>query len=132
MIKIRRYSGRAYKPLVDFQSWRVAILNSSLDQLPEKRRWLERHRKTEEVFVLLQGKAWIVSAGSAPLPRKPYRIIPLTSGSVYQVTVGEWHGTICRPGTKLLVVENRDTGPSNSDRFKLGDSDRRIFISFCR
>lgn len=132
MIKIRKYSGRAYKPLVDFQSWRVAILNSSLDQLPDKRRWLERHRKTEEVFVLLKGKAWIVSAGSGKVPKKNYRIILLKPGLVYQVTVGEWHGTIARPGSKLLIVENKNTDSSNSDRFKLGPSDRKVFISQCR
>ena len=35
LLEIHRHDGPSYKPLVDFESWRVAVLNFSPDLLPE-------------------------------------------------------------------------------------------------
>ncbi len=48
---------RVTRPVIDFETWRVAILNY-LDEIhPEKIDFMERHNETDEVFVLIKGQA---------------------------------------------------------------------------
>jgi hypothetical protein len=36
LLEVREHNGPDYKPLIDFQSWRVALMNYTPDLLPEK------------------------------------------------------------------------------------------------
>ena len=52
LLDIHEYNGPGYRPLVDFDHWRVAVLNFSADLLPEHLTSMQRHNDTDEVFVL--------------------------------------------------------------------------------
>lgn len=52
LLEIRRHDGPSYQPLVDFEAWRVAMLNFSEDLLPHNLTRMQRHNQTDEVFVL--------------------------------------------------------------------------------
>ncbi len=56
LIEVREYSGPGYQPVIDFQTWRVAILNYIDEIHPAKINFMERHNETAEVFVLIKGK----------------------------------------------------------------------------
>ncbi len=56
LIEIRDYNGEGYRPLIDYASWRVAIMRHCDSHLPEKIERVERHVETDEVFVLLAGQ----------------------------------------------------------------------------
>ncbi len=56
LLDIHEYNGPGYRPLVDFDHWRVAVLNFSADLLPEHLTSMQRHNDTDEVFVLLAGR----------------------------------------------------------------------------
>lgn len=55
LVDVLEHMGEDYKPLVDFNGWRVAILNDAPKFRRETTPYLERHNETDEVFVLLEG-----------------------------------------------------------------------------
>ena len=63
LIEIKCYDGKGYQPLIDFDSWRVAILRWEEASLPGNIGFMERHTQTDEVFVLLGGKATLILGG---------------------------------------------------------------------
>jgi len=54
-LEILDYTGVGYDPTMHFEAWRVAFLNHAerFDVIAR----LERHMLTDEVFVLLKGRA---------------------------------------------------------------------------
>lgn len=117
LVEILRYEEPGYQPLVWFEGWRVAILNYIPDEHRRQFvRYLERHRQTDEVFVLLSGECtlYIGGAGDTPEDIAP---LPLERNKLYNVRKGVWHNLVGEPGMSLLIVENADTSMENSDHF---------------
>ena len=113
LLEIHRHDGPSYKPLVDFESWRVAVLNFSPDLLPENLTRMQRHNETDEVFVLLQGRC-ILFVGEGSDCVTGIHGEDLQPGQVYNVKQAVWHTHTLSPDAKVLVVENRDTTYDNS------------------
>ena len=67
-----------YSPLVDHGSWRVASLRPIFPLPAEQLEVVERHTKSDEVFVLLEGRVVLVIAGRGP---KPGSIQPFGDGA---------------------------------------------------
>lgn len=108
---VYEYTGEGYKPLVDFKTWRVAVINwaERFDRANFER--LERHNETDEVFILLDGEATLVVGEEC-------RLVPMEKGKVYNISAGGWHHVIVdreRTETRLIVVENSDTCRDNTD-----------------
>ena len=55
-IEIIDFQPEGYKPLVDYESWRVAVLKFCDDLLIENVKTMQKHLYTDEVFVLVQGR----------------------------------------------------------------------------
>lgn len=107
-LEVEAYDGPGYKPLVDFNGWRVAVANYMPKLELSRLDFLERHLETDEVFVLLQGEGGLL-IGKERLP------FPLEPGKVCNVKRGIWHRVYMTPGAKMLIVENTDTGPHNTE-----------------
>jgi mannose-6-phosphate isomerase-like protein (cupin superfamily) len=56
LLQVTEYTGEGYQPLVDYGSWRVAILRYIDELLPQNITNMQRHDETDEVFVLLSGR----------------------------------------------------------------------------
>lgn len=56
LLEVRDYTKEGYSPVVDYDAWRVAVLNYSNDLLFENITAMQRHNETDEVFVLLRGR----------------------------------------------------------------------------
>ena len=56
LIEIRAHDAPDYKPLIDFQTWRVALMTYTPDLTPDTIDRMQKHTETDEVFVLLQGR----------------------------------------------------------------------------
>ena len=54
-LEIHDHTGAGFLPLVNFEHWRVAVLNFSEDLRSEALAAMQRHDLTDEVFVLLRG-----------------------------------------------------------------------------
>ena len=103
-----------FKPLIDFGSWRVALSNGPSVYERKEIKSLSRHLETDEVFALLKGSCLMLTAGNGDAPGKITKTW-MEIGQLYNVTKATWHGTILMPGTTVLIVENNDVGPGNSE-----------------
>ncbi len=127
LLEMHEYLGEGYKPLIDFNCWRVAVLRY-LDELqPDKITYFERHNETDEVFVLLQGQA-VLFLGEGGETVEVIRPIVMKNGVLYNVKRGAWHNVVLSRDATILLVENRDTARENSDYFNLSPEQRRVLV----
>lgn len=127
MIKTIEYTKNGYKPLIDFESWRVAILNSLKKMEFNDLKYLERHMETDEVFVLLQGKASLIHAGQGREPKKLEKI-RMKKNIFYNVKKASWHTVLMGANTKILIVENKNTTKKNSEYRDLTNYQRNSIL----
>ena len=115
-MEINEFNGEGYMPLVSYEGWCVAIANYAAHLREENLYRMERHLKTDEAFLLLQGSANLYIGVDK-------RKQPLEIGKIYNVKCGEWHCISMTENTKVAIIENDGTGPSNTEYqyFKKGD-----------
>ena len=106
--EVFEYNGVGYDRTMNFGEWRVAFLNYAerFDVIDK----LERHMLTDEVFVLLSGRASLVTG-------KEFLETPLEPCKIYNVKQGAWHALLMDPDAKVLIVENHDTARENSEYY---------------
>lgn len=125
-LDIIEFRQEGYKPLIDFNGWRVAYLRY-LDELhPRNIRYLERHMQTDEVFVLLEGEV-ILMMGEGDRTVTAVYAVPLEPLKLYNVKQGAWHGVLMSKDATILLVENQNTGSENSEYFNLTPEIRAIY-----
>ena len=119
-IEILEHNGEGFSKVVCFGAWRVAMINYS-ERFEEKNlNLLERHMLTDEVFVLLEGKAILVS------DKKRYE---MEKNKLYNVKKEVWHAIALSKDAKVLIVENIETGKENSEyKIKCSNYEDLIFI----
>ncbi len=111
-IEILDYNGEGYKPAMAFGQWRVAYLNYCERFDKNNCHQLEKHNLTDEVFVLLCGKATLIIGEDA----EQYK---MSQGKIYNVKKGAWHHIVTSEDAKVLIVENDDTGDENSEYLEI-------------
>ena len=124
MLEEINIQGQGFQPLKDYGSWRIAQLSydpgvNALESLAS----LGRHFETDEAFLLLQGEAVMVTAGTQDQPRS-FKAVKFASGKIYVVQQKQWHVAVLKPGSRLLIVENRDTGAENSENYSLSNEEK--------
>lgn len=131
LLEIHDYDGAGYRPLVDFGSWRVAILNFLEGVRPEHNDRFERHTETDEVFVLTRGRGVLLLGGNQA---EVGRIYPETmvAGKIYNVKRDTWHSVLLTEDASVLIVENKDTGKSNSEYFDLSADQHRQLMQIAQ
>lgn len=120
-----------YHPMVDYESWRVAFLNSDECFLPENIDYAQYHRYTDEVFVLLKGACTLLTFGSNPRELGAVCARRMEPGVIYNVKKDVWHSHALTPGSQVLVVENRDTTNDNSPILPLDARMREALVAAC-
>jgi hypothetical protein len=131
LIEIREHDEPGYLPLIDYQSWRVALLNHTADYLPEKIDRMQRHNDTDEVFVLLAGRC-ILFLGEGIESVTKVHAVDMELYKLYNVKRGVWHSHTFSKDAKILIVENRDTTLENSPFVDLSESQRREVVELTR
>jgi ureidoglycolate hydrolase len=128
LLEVRTYQGLGYKPLVDFETWRVAYLNYIDELEPENITRVERHIATDEVFVLLAGQA-VLFLGGGEGQAANLEAITLQPCQLYNVKQNAWHTVVLSRDATILLVENRDTGPANTEYCSLTAEQREYLQS---
>ena len=113
LIEIREHNGPDYMPLVDYQSWRVALMNYTADLTPEKINRMQKHTETDEVFVLMTGRC-ILFIGEGEDAVTNVHAVDMQPYKLYNVKRGVWHSHTFSEDARVLIVENCDTVESNS------------------
>lgn len=105
-LEIYEHLGDGYEPTMHYGAWRVALLNytEKFDNIT----YLERHLGTDEVFVLLSGRAMLILGAEK-------QVVELERERIYNVRRGAWHAIKVTPDARVLIVENHDTCRENSE-----------------
>ncbi len=129
LIEIREHNQPDYKPLIDYQSWRVALMNYTADLLPEKINRMQKHTETDEVFVLLTGRC-ILFIGEGEESVTKVHAVDMELYKLYNVKKGVWHSHTFSEDARVLIVENRDTVAENSPFVPLSESQCEEVVKF--
>ena len=105
MIKIGIHKDAGFRVMEEYGEWKVGILryNERFSRLGE----MERHLLTDEVFVLMSGKATLYGEKET---------LEMERGAIYTVPAGEWHHIVVSEDASVLVVENRNTSIDNTEK----------------
>ena len=122
-IEITDFSNEGYKELVIYDTWRVAMLNYIDELLPEKINNFQAHLKTDEVFVLLEGRCILYTADITNNNIHNIEGIDMIKGKVYNMKKGVYHTHTLSIDAKVLIVENDDTALENSPQYWI---DKRV------
>ena len=107
-LDILEHDGTEYRRLVSNARWTLASLNWA-PRFDEKNLIeMERHNLTDEVFVLLKGKATLLVGEQACR----VEMVPL---KYYNIRAGIWHHIIVSEDARVLVAENADTSKDNTE-----------------
>ena len=128
LLEIEKYDKDGYKPIVDYDKWRVAILNYHEELLVKNIDKMQKHNETDEVFVLLNGKCTLFLADGDKEIGKIYKK-DMEPFKAYNIKKGVWHTHTLSKEGKVLIVENRDTSLKNSPEKKLKESERKKLIN---
>jgi len=90
---------------VETDKWKVAYLGHC-DRFGSLT-GMERHLLTDEVFVLLKGQATLYVEEEQET---------MEPGVVYNFPKGAWHHIVVSPDAAVLVMENSDTSPENTEK----------------
>lgn len=107
-IEIYSTEREGYSPLVRHGAWRIAVVNSCERLLENNLVRIERHLKTDEAFVLLYG-------GARLFVGERRESCDLELGKIYNVKLGAWHAVALEENSSVLIVENDDTSPENTE-----------------
>jgi mannose-6-phosphate isomerase-like protein (cupin superfamily) len=128
LLEIREFIAPGYQPVIDYDKWRVAILNYLDEIKPENISYFERHNETDEVFVLIKGRGILFVGEGEDILENIFPQI-LEVGKIFNVKKGVWHSVILSTDGSVLIVENRNTGRENTDYITLDRGQRDIIIS---
>lgn len=117
-IEIAEFPLEGYEPLIDYESWRVAVLKYCEDVRIENIKSMQKHDLTDEVFVLIKGQCILFTAGNGDTPGE-LGYVQMQPQKVYNVKKGVWHNHILDEPGEVLIVENRNTCDENSPVCKL-------------
>lgn len=107
-LEVYEHTGKGYDRTMHYGEWRVAFLNWS-DKFDASSEFPpERHMLTDEVFILLTGRATLEIGEKLEKVR-------LEAHKLYNVRAGVWHRVKVSRDASLLIVENHSTGPENSE-----------------
>ena len=113
LLEVREHNEPDYKPLIDFESWRVALMNHTSDLVPERINRMQKHSETDEVFVLLTGRCILFLGGEGEIVTS-VQAVDMQPYKLYNVKKGCWHSHTFSEDARVLIVENRNTVDANS------------------
>ena len=105
MIRVGTHSDAGFRVMAEFGEWKVGALryNERFSRLGE----MERHLLTDEVFILLSGKATLYTDTES---------VEMEIGNTYSVPIGVWHHIVVSEDALVIVVENRNTSIENTEK----------------
>jgi len=112
------FSGEGMKRQYENEKWTVGIKNWKPANDITGIDMLERHNQTDELFVLVSGSCTLISAEETANGMVLGKV-EMKPEKVYNIPMTLWHNTITTKGTKMILIEDSNTGESNSNFYKL-------------
>ncbi len=124
-IEIKEYTEEGYKPVIDFESWRVAVLNYCDELLPEEITNIQKHDESDEAFILLSGKCILFIYDEHSDKILGYDMVPK---KIYNIKKSTYHTHTLTKDAMVLIVENQNTSDDNSPKLLTRPEWREQFI----
>ncbi len=114
MIEKASHHEPGFKVMTSFGEWKVGMLryNERFSRFAE----MERHLLTDEVFVLMSGKAVLYTDSQE---------VDMELGAVYTVPAGVWHHIVVSEDANVLVVENSNTSIENTEKKYFDEKEKK-------
>jgi hypothetical protein len=130
LLEVSAYDAAGYSPVVNFQTWRVAMLNYIDELEPDKIDNFQCHNETDEVFVLQSGKC-ILFCAELDIKNNIIDIISwdMEINKTYNIKRGIYHTHTLSEDGKVLIVENSDTNDANSPSIIIDDTIRHQLVN---
>jgi hypothetical protein len=132
LLEVRDHTTEGYRPVIDFEAWRVAVLNYSPGLRPENITSMQRHNETDEVFVLLRGRCILFLGQGDDAAVTQIFAEDMEPFKIYNVKKAAWHTHTLSEDGMVLVVENRDTTYDNSPFCRLTESQHEEIVELTR
>lgn len=117
-IESYEFSGEGMQRVYENKKWTVGIKNWKPSNDIDGIDTIERHNQTDELFVLLTGSCTLISAEETK-DGMVFDKVEMEPDKVYSIPMTLWHNTITAKGTKMILIEDSNTGESNSNFYKL-------------
>lgn len=108
MLQVFIHNDNGFLPLVLTPRWQVAKLNCTNEQRPENIKKIDKHLNTDEVFVLIKGRAVLITA-KEDKNDFDFQTKLMVEGEIYNVPKGVWHNIALQDDAQVLIIEDRDT-----------------------
>ena len=131
LLEVRTHDGPDYKPLIDYQAWRVALMNYTPDLTPDKINRMQKHVETDEVFVLLTGRC-ILFLGEGEATVTAVHAVDMELFKLYNVKKSAWHSHTFSEDARVLIVENRNTVDANSPFVGLSEEQQKQVVELTK
>jgi len=118
LLTVGRSFEQTYKPVLDFEGWKVAMLRYFDVVEPERFYRVERHWNTNEVFILTAGKADLILFDGDEQPTEMY-VLPMELNVAYDIQKSVWHHVVMTEDAHIILLERSETGEETTDYFEL-------------
>ncbi len=98
-----------YNPFIIRDGWQVAQLNYLPGYGFEEIDRIEAHNKTDEVFVLVKGRAVLIAANVCNEGNIKWDLRNMAIGVTYNIPAGMWHNIAMDKEAQLVIVEKDNT-----------------------
>jgi mannose-6-phosphate isomerase-like protein (cupin superfamily) len=112
------FAGEGMQRVYENKKWTVGIKNWKPANDITGIDCLERHNKTDELFVLTEGGCTLVYANETENGLN-FSAVKMVPGKVFNIPASLWHNTITEKDTKMILIEDSNTSMENSDILKL-------------
>jgi len=112
-VEIADHTEPGYRPLIESDGdWMAAIMNGPVEswRVPEE---VEQHPATDELFVLVAGRARLIVVGSAETPGEIHQL-EMERNVLHNVKAGTWHATPMSQDARFVIVERKGTNVTGS------------------
>ncbi len=119
-MKIENYAfdGEGMQRVFENEKWTVGIKNWKPANDVTGIDCLERHNKTDELFVLVSGSCTLIYANETDKGYE-FEAVKMEPNKVYNIPATLWHNTITRKDTKMILIEDSNTSMENSNILSL-------------
>jgi ureidoglycolate hydrolase len=115
------FTGEGMTRVYENSKWMVGIKNWKPSNDITGIDCLERHNKSDELFVLLEGSCSLIYANQTD-EGLVLNVVPMEKNRVYNIPQSLWHNTVTKKSTKMILIEDSSTSGDNSDILTLDEN----------
>lgn len=119
-IAVYEFGGEGMQRVFENEKWTVGIKNWKPANDVTGIDCLERHNKTDELFVLVEGACTLAYANESEKGLE-FGVVNMQPNKVYNIPATLWHNTITQKDTKMILIEDSNTSMNNSDILELDE-----------